>query len=36
MNSWIVLLRGVNVGGRGIVPMKQLAEMLGGLGCQNV
>ena len=36
MNSWIVLLRGINVGGKNIVPMKQLAEMLVSLGCQNV
>jgi uncharacterized protein (DUF1697 family) len=36
MNSWIVLLRGVNVGGKNIVPMKQLADMLLGLSCQNV
>ena len=36
MNSWIVLLRGINVGGNNIVPMKQLAEMLVSLGCQNV
>lgn len=36
MNSWIVLLRGINVGGNNIVPMKQLAELLIGLDCQNV
>jgi uncharacterized protein (DUF1697 family) len=36
MNSWIVLLRGINVGGKNTVPMKQLTEMLVGLGCQNV
>ncbi|WP_339722702.1 DUF1697 domain-containing protein [uncultured Paraglaciecola sp.] len=36
MNNWIVLLRGINVGGKNIVPMKQLADMLLGLGCQNV
>jgi len=36
MNSWIVLLRGINVGGKNIVPMKQLADMLIGLGCKNV
>ena len=36
MNNWIVLLRGINVGGKNIVPMKQLVEMLLGLGCQNV
>jgi uncharacterized protein (DUF1697 family) len=36
LNSWIVLLRGINVGGRNIVPMKQLADMLVGLGCQNI
>ena len=36
MNNWIVLLRGINVGGRNIVPMKQLASLLLGLDCQNV
>lgn len=36
MNHWIVLLRGINVGGNNIVPMKQLAEMLLGCGCQYV
>lgn len=36
MNHWIVLFRGINVGGKNIVTMKQLKEMLFGLGCQNV
>jgi|TARA_R110000868_G_scaffold191714_9_gene435958 uncharacterized protein (DUF1697 family) len=36
VNSWIVLLRGINVGGKNIVPMKQLKEMLDALGCENV
>jgi uncharacterized protein (DUF1697 family) len=36
MSSWVVLLRGINVGGKNIVPMKQLSEMLVGLDCQNV
>jgi uncharacterized protein (DUF1697 family) len=36
MHSWVVLLRGINVGGKNIVPMKQLSEMLMGLGCQKV
>ena len=36
MNKWIVLLRGINVGGKNIVPMKKLAEMLLSMGCQNV
>ena len=36
MNNWIVLLRGGNVGGKNIVPMKQLAAMLVGLGGQGV
>jgi uncharacterized protein (DUF1697 family) len=31
MNNWIVLLRGINVGVRNIVPMKQLSDMLVGL-----
>ena len=36
MHNWVVLLRGINVGGRNIVPMKQLAEMLVEMGAKNV
>lgn len=36
MNTWISLLRGINVGGENIVPMKQLRELLEGIGCENV
>ena len=36
MNNWIVLLRGINVGGKNIVPMQQLTAMLVSSGCQNV
>ena len=36
MNTWVVFLRGINVGGKNIVPMKQLAALLVGLGSQNV
>ncbi|MEP1447480.1 MAG: DUF1697 domain-containing protein [Paraglaciecola sp.] len=36
MNHWIVLFRGINVGGKNIVVMKRLKETLLGLGCQNV
>ena len=36
MNTYIALLRGINVGGRNILPMKALAALLEALGCQNV
>lgn len=36
MHSWIVLFRGINVGGKNIVPMKPLADLLVSVGCQNV
>lgn len=36
MFRWIVLFRGINVGGNNIVPMKQLVEVLGNVGCQQV
>lgn len=36
MQFWIMLLRGINVGGNNIVPMKQLAAMLNELGCEKV
>lgn len=36
MTSWIALLRGVNVGGKNILPMKELRALLEGLGMANV
>lgn len=32
----VCLLRGINVGGRNILPMKALADLLNALGCDNV
>lgn len=36
MNTYIALLRGINVGGRNTLPMKALTELLEELGCQNI
>jgi uncharacterized protein (DUF1697 family) len=36
MSAWAVFLRGVNVGGAGMLPMKDLVALLEGLGCKNV
>jgi uncharacterized protein (DUF1697 family) len=36
MKSFVVLLRGINVGGRNKVPMAELRSMLEGLGFENV
>ena len=36
MTSYIALLRGINVGGHNLLPMKELTAILTGLGCQNV
>ena len=36
MNKVIALLRGINVGGNSILPMKELKVILGELGCQKV
>jgi uncharacterized protein (DUF1697 family) len=36
MNICIALLRGINVGGKNLLPMKELVAMLGDLGGQNV
>jgi uncharacterized protein (DUF1697 family) len=36
MSRSVILLRGVNVGGRNKLPMKNFALMLEGLGCGNV
>ena len=36
MAQWILLLRGINVGGRGKLPMKSLGALLEDLGCTDV
>jgi uncharacterized protein (DUF1697 family) len=36
MQTWIVLLRGINVGGNNIIKMADLRKLLEGLGYQNV
>lgn len=36
MQKWIALLRGVNVGGKNILPMKDLRALLEGLGHREV
>ena len=36
MNTYIALFRGINVGGKNILPMKELFGILDGLGCQRV
>ncbi|MGJ8679607.1 DUF1697 domain-containing protein [Paraglaciecola sp.] len=36
MIKWCVLLRGINVGGNNIIPMKELASMLEKMGCEQV
>ena len=36
MKTYIALFRGINVGGRHILPMKELVALLEDLGCQNV
>jgi uncharacterized protein (DUF1697 family) len=36
MNTYIGLLRGINVGGKSALPMKELAALLADLGCCNV
>ena len=36
MITYIVLLRGINVGGNNILPMKELVEILEGIGCTNI
>lgn len=36
MKTYIALLRGINVGGKNLLPMKELSAMLGDLGAQNV
>ncbi len=36
MTSFVILLRGVNVGGKNILPMQDFRELLDGLGCDQV
>ena len=36
MNTYIALLRGINVGGRNKLPMKVWKQQLGTIGCQQV
>jgi uncharacterized protein (DUF1697 family) len=36
MNTYIALLRGINVGGNNKLPMRDLAALLQDLGCRNV
>jgi uncharacterized protein (DUF1697 family) len=36
MTTWITLFRGINVGGRNILPMKELKALLEDLGCADV
>jgi len=36
MTAFVALLRGINVGGKNILPMKEFRELLTKLGCENV
>jgi len=36
MTTWIAFFRGINVGGRNILPMKELQALLEELGCTDV
>ncbi len=36
MKTYIVLLRGINVGGRNVLPMKELVGLLERIGCRDV
>ena len=36
MNQWIAFLRGINVGGRNILPMKDLKALLKEIGCNDI
>lgn len=36
MNTWIALFRGINVGGKHMLPMKDLRALLEGEGCTDV
>ena len=36
MNTLIALLRGINVGGKNLLPMKQLISLMEDIGCQDI
>ena len=36
MNTYVALFRGINVGGKNTLPMKDLVEILEGMGCEKV
>jgi uncharacterized protein (DUF1697 family) len=36
MQTWVALLRGINVGGRNKMPMAELSSLLESLGCRSV
>lgn len=36
MNTYVALFRGINIGGKNILPMKDLVGILEGIGCENV
>jgi len=36
MTHYVALLRGINVGGKNSLPMQDLRDILGSLGCENV
>lgn len=36
MSTWVALFRGINVGGNNMLPMKDLATVLGALGLEDV
>jgi uncharacterized protein (DUF1697 family) len=36
VNTYIALFRGINVGGKTVLPMKDLVEILEGMGCEKV
>lgn len=36
MNTYVALFRGINVGGKNILPMKDLVGILEGMGCEKV
>jgi len=36
MTAYVALLRGINVGGKNILPMSELRELLASLGCEDL
>jgi uncharacterized protein (DUF1697 family) len=36
MSTWVAFLRGINVGGKNSLPMKELVAMLESIGARNV